>query len=71
MNLASLQNYNEWKKCITISCGIPLTKDFVNTRLTELTDEKNPKTLEFKKIYGESFTQMIISHFQQAQSELN
>lgn len=71
MNINALNNYNEWKNCITVSCGIPLTKEYVNTRLKELSDSSNPKTIEFNKIYGEDYTQMIISHFQRAQIELN
>ena len=70
MNIQELSNYSKWKECITVSCALPLTKEYVDLRLKDLLDASHPKTIEFKKVYGEDYTQMIIGHFQHAQAEL-
>ena len=29
-------NYAEWRECITVHCGIPLTPDYITERLIAL-----------------------------------
>lgn len=67
----ALENYEDWKHCITVKCNIPLTKTFVEERLVELKDTSNPKTIQFTKLYGSDHMNTIIRHLEQASFELN
>jgi hypothetical protein len=46
------QSFEQWLHCITLECGIKLTKDFVSLSLSELTDRANPHTAQIIEIYG-------------------
>lgn len=60
------ETYQQWRDCITIRCGIPLTDDFIRSRLKELRDSSNPKTAEFAKMYGREYLNQVIEWFEQA-----
>ena len=61
-----LQSYEEWKHCIEVKCGIPLTQTFVHNRIEELNDTTNKHTAEFTKLYGEEYKQLILFWFTQS-----
>jgi len=63
-------SYIDWKHCITVECGIPLTLGFVRERLGIFTDPKSPESGRFRKLYGESHWQNVVQWFWQAQTEL-
>lgn len=65
-----INTYKEWKYCIEVSCGILLTKSFINGRLTALTNNANKQTQEFIKLYGFDYTAQIILWFQKAEAEI-
>ncbi len=60
------ENYQQWRDCITIRCGIPLTSSYIKSRLSELRDEKHPRTIEFASKYGNDYLKQVISWFEQA-----
>lgn len=62
-------SYHQWRECITVRCGIPLTADYIEGRLQELRDTAHPRTIEFAHKYGEAYTQQIIRWFEQAARE--
>jgi hypothetical protein len=70
MNLVP-QTYEEWKHCITVSCGIPLTAQYVQERLAALTDKRDFHTQRFIERWGEAHHQRTLGWFQQAASELD
>ena len=62
-------NYEDWKYCITVKCGIPLTKTFIEERLSIFSDQKHEETNRFIRLYGEDYTRQIISWFALAKNE--
>ena len=59
-------NFLEWKNCIEVNCGIPLTTSFVTKRIAELSDDNNHQTKEFEKLYGTTHRQKVIKWFEQS-----
>lgn len=65
-----LIDYGKWKNCIVKNCGIPLTREFIESRLAELLDDNHIKTIQFKERYGIKYIQVITNHFKRALEEL-
>ena len=63
-------SYEQWRNCIEVRCGIPLTTEYVAKRLAELQDQKDVKTREFAKLYGANHLQQIIHWFRRAADEM-
>ena len=59
-------NFREWKNCIEISCGIPLTTAFAKKRVDELNDINDQHTKEFVRLFGDAYRQQVISWFEQS-----
>lgn len=49
------KNYEDWKHCITVNCGIALTANYLQKRLDELQDEADENTKQFAKLYGREY----------------
>ena len=64
------QNYAEWRHCITVECGIPLTSSFVSERLAVWRDEACEETRRFRKRYGDDYWRTVIAWFEHAEREL-
>ena len=64
-----LTSYAEWRECIEIHCGIPLTPEFIRERLAELGDGEHPRTRDFERLYGAQHLQRTVQWFQQAAEE--
>jgi len=62
------QNYEEWRRCITVDCGIELTPDYISQRLSALNNKKDHHTQKFIKLYGEAHLQSVIGWFLQSQA---
>lgn len=60
------QNFNEWRTCIEVHCGIPLTPEFIAQRLRELEDRRLHSTEQLYRHYGDAHMTRICSWFQQA-----
>lgn len=65
-----LENYEDWKQCITVDCDIPVTKAFVARRLKELDDPRLHTTRRFVEVWGEAHRQQVIAWFERAEREL-
>ncbi len=63
------RSYEEWRTCITVRCRIPLTRSFVETRMTELQDETHPGTREFRDRYGDAYLEQVVAWFETARAE--
>ncbi|MEM7401508.1 MAG: hypothetical protein AAF304_06120 [Pseudomonadota bacterium] len=70
MSTSLPQNYEEWRHCITVDCGIPLTPAFISKRLAIWQDEDKEETKRFRKLYGDSHWKAVISWFKQAETEV-
>ena len=68
--ILKLDTYEEWKHCITVLCGIPLTLDYIEKRIAELNDLNNYHTKKFISLWGEPHLQKIIGWFEQAKQEI-
>ena len=65
-----LDTYEDWKNCITVICGIPLTAEYIDMRLVDLNDPKSFHTQRFIETWGKPHLQRVISWFKQAKSEV-
>jgi len=64
-----LENYEDWKHCITIACGIPLTADYIEGRIKSLNNPSDHYTRKFIDNWGETHLVQIISWFERAATE--
>lgn len=64
------RTYDEWKHCITVSCGIPLTLEFVEQRLRALSNPKDFTTQKYRQVWGDAQLEQVRIWFQTAQREL-
>lgn len=60
------KTYAEWKHCIEVDCGIPLTTSFCERRIQALDDEQDRHTQAFRDKYGEEHLAQVISWFRTA-----
>lgn len=63
------RNYQEWKKCIEVDCGIKLSPGFISKRISVFNNPKNPETIKFKKVYGLRHLQNVLSWYELAAKE--
>lgn len=63
--------YEQWKHCITVECGIPLTRDFVEARLAVWRDDTQEEVQRFIKLYGLAHLKSIRQWFEQALAQIN
>lgn len=60
----------EWKHCITVSCRIPLTPEFVEQRIAALSNMQDHHTQRFVTRWGEAHRERTLGWFRQAADEL-
>lgn len=58
-------NFQDWKHCITVKCGIELTPDFVIQRLANMENKESAANRDFIKLYGEEHFNQVREWFQQ------
>ena len=68
--MLTLKSYEDWKHCITVLCGIPLTQAYVEHRLAALRYPTDHRTRKFIATWGEAHLARVIGWFEQAQREL-
>lgn len=64
------QSYEEWHYCITVECGIPLTLEFIEERLTALQEISDFKTKQFVQLYGRQYHEQVLSWFLRSKDKL-
>jgi hypothetical protein len=62
------QNYQEWRHCIIVECGLELTPSFIEARITSLQNESEHYTKQFIRLYGREYLQTVIGWFIQARA---
>lgn len=68
--MQSFKTYDDWKHCITVLCGIPLTLEYVEGRLAALRNPADFSTQKFVAFWGEAHLACVIDWFEQAKREL-
>lgn len=68
--MKSLKTYDDWKHCITVLCGIPLTQAYVEQRLATLRNPADLGTEKFTATWGKAHLERVIGWFEQARLEL-
>ena len=63
------QNFNEWKYCITVECGITLSASFISQRLLVWRDESHEETRRFRQRFGDNYWHSVIGWFTQAEEK--
>ena len=61
--------YEEWRHCITTTCGIPLTDAYIEERLRALRSPRIAATARFRELYGQRHLDQTIRWFEQARAE--
>jgi hypothetical protein len=69
--MQALKSYEDWKHCITVLCGIPLTRPYIEERLAALRDPADLSTQKFVATWGEQHRLCVIGWFEQAQQEVD
>lgn len=54
---------SEWRECIEHKCGIVLTAEFAEQRLSVYRDQQHAETKQFIALYGEQHYRNIVSWF--------
>ena len=65
------QNFEEWKYCITVECGIPLSASFITQRLSVLRNESHEETRRFRQRFGDKYWRSVIGWFAEAEQQLS
>lgn len=63
-------SYEDWKHCITVKCGIPLTPAYVAERLAALNNQTDYQTERFIDRWGTAHHARTVAWFEQAAKEL-
>lgn len=63
-------NYDDWKHCISVKCGIPMTPDFIEGRIRALRDPEDYHTQKFRDFWGQAHLDQVLGWFESAKKEL-
>lgn len=63
------RTYSEWRHCITVLCGIPLTLPYIETRIATLADPLDHGTQRFVAVWGANHLQHVRAWFERALHE--
>ncbi|MEM1146620.1 MAG: hypothetical protein AAGA72_01145 [Pseudomonadota bacterium] len=63
-------NYEDWKHCITVECGIALTPEYIEGRIQALNDAQDLHTKKFIDQWGRDHLNRVISWFETARVDV-
>lgn len=63
-------DYDTWHHCITVDCGLELTPDYIQERISSLQNKKDFRTQQFVRLYGRQHRLNVLAWFQRAQAAL-
>jgi len=64
------KTYAQWRHCITVDCGIALTRIFVERRLAASRAPAKEEARRFAQRHGEAYLQQVGAWFEQAHHTL-
>lgn len=62
-------SYKSWRYCIEVKCGVPLTPEFIQERVSVLSDPNHQESRRFSELYGETYRNQVLSWFRYAANE--
>ena len=62
------ENFEEWRHCIVVECGIELTPSYIEKTISMLQDNSEYYTQQFVKKYGLQHHKRVLGWFLQAKS---
>ena len=65
-----LATYADWRRCIEVQCGIPLTAPYIAERIRALSDQTSDQTRKFVEVWGDAHRQRVLAWFRQANAEI-
>ncbi|MEJ5150754.1 hypothetical protein [Comamonas sp. MYb396] len=63
------RTYAQWRHCISVECGIPLSADFIAQRLAVWRNPGLEETQRFRRLYGDAHWQAVQHWLVQAGQE--
>ncbi|MEA3641398.1 MAG: hypothetical protein VBE63_15850 [Lamprobacter sp.] len=60
------QSYESWRYCIEHKCGLRLTPDYIQQRISILTDPQQEETRRFARTYGKAYLTQVVAWFERA-----
>jgi hypothetical protein len=64
------ETYAQWHHCITVECGIALTRAFADERLAVWRDPTHEETRRFERIYGAAHRERVLQWFERARAQI-
>ncbi|WP_245128868.1 hypothetical protein [Mucilaginibacter straminoryzae] len=62
-------NYEEWRYCITVGCGLNLYRHFIEQRITIMEDDHSDYVKTFVQCYGEAYYRQVLKWFYRAKQQ--
>lgn len=62
------ETYDQWRHCIEVTCGIPLTPAFIAARLEALADDHDPHTRRFVEQWGDAHRRRVLGWLETARA---
>jgi len=59
-------NYESWRYCIQVKCGLTLSPEFAKERIAVLGDPNNAEMRRFAKLYGDPYREQVLEWFRLA-----
>ncbi|MEO0393219.1 MAG: hypothetical protein AAF213_08225 [Pseudomonadota bacterium] len=63
--------YAEWEHCITVTCGVPLTPEYVAERIAALENHQDVHTQKYIEQWGKEQHARSLAWFKEAQAKLS
>lgn len=60
--------FEAWLVCITVTCGIELSPDFVSKRIAALKNTNDEHTRQLVRCYGQEHVAQLIQWFEKVQN---
>ncbi|MGL4575261.1 MAG: hypothetical protein ACRCV9_10775 [Burkholderiaceae bacterium] len=64
------ETYAQWHHCITVDCGIVLTRAFAEERLAVWTNAAHDEARRFDQLYGSAHRERVCQWFAQTLTQL-
>lgn len=61
--------YDEWRHGIDVKCGLQLTPEFVQQRLSAFHDDRAHQTQRFREMWGDEHLHQVITWFEKAEND--
>jgi len=63
------QSYESWRYCIEHKCGLRFTRDYIQQRISILSDPQQEETQRFTRSYGPAHLAQVVAWFERAAAE--